>query len=126
FLSFSARRIILSSVSNFRGPPHSIQHKGQIYPGEHAAIVDRESWARVQAMLTQRATFARGKARNKHHALLSGLLHCDACGTRMAYSYEVAHGRKYPYYLCLNARRKGWAVCPAKSLPAQGIEDSIL
>src|SRR5947209_13900709 len=77
-------------------------------------------------MLTQRATFARRKARNKHHALLSGLLHCDSCGTRMAYCYAVAHGRKYPYYLCLNARRKGWAVCPAKSLPAQRIEDSIL
>jgi site-specific DNA recombinase len=104
----------------------SIQHKGQIYPGEHAAIVDRDSWERVQEMLTQRATFARGKARNKHHALLSGLLHCDACGTRMAYSYAAAHGRKYPYYLCLNARSKGWAVCPAKSLPAQRIEDSIL
>jgi len=44
----------------------------------------------------------------------------------MAYSYAVTHGRKYPYYLCLNARRKGWAVCPAKSLPAQRIEDSIL
>jgi site-specific DNA recombinase len=104
----------------------SIQHKGQIYPGEHAAIVERDYWERVQQMLTQRATFARGKARNKHNALLSGLLHCDACGTRMAYCYAVAHGRKYPYYLCLNARRKGWAVCPAKSLPAQRIEDSIL
>jgi len=104
----------------------AIQHKGQIYPGEHATIVERGSWDRVQETITQRATFARGKARNKHHALLSGLLHCDSCGTRMAYSYAVAHGRKYPYYLCLNARRKGWAVCSAKSLPAQRIEDSIV
>ncbi len=30
------------------------------------------------------------------------------------------------YYLCLNAQRKGWAVCPAKSLPAQAIEESVL
>ena len=104
----------------------SIQHKGQIYPGEQAAIVERGCWERVQEMITQRATFARGKARNKHNALLSGLLHCDACGTRMAYSYAVAHGHKYPYYLCLHARRKGWAVCPVKRLPAQRIEDSIL
>src|SRR4051812_29191617 len=104
----------------------SIQHIGQIYPGEHAAIVERGSWDRVQEMITQRATFARGKARNKHNALLSGLLHCNSCGTRMTYSYAVAHGRKYPYYLCLNARRKGWAVCPSKRLPAQRIQDSIL
>jgi hypothetical protein len=28
--------------------------------------------------------------------------------------------------VCLNAQRKGWAVCPAKSLPARGIEESVL
>jgi site-specific DNA recombinase len=104
----------------------SIQHKDQTYPGEHAAILDRGLWERVQAIMTHRATFARGKARNKHHALLNGLLHCDSCGTRMVYSYAGVHGRKYPYYLCLNAQRKGWAVCPAKRLPAQMIEDSIV
>ena len=44
----------------------------------------------------------------------------------MVYSYAMKHDRKYPYYLCLNAQRKGWAVCPAKSLPARGIEESVL
>jgi hypothetical protein len=29
-------------------------------------------------------------------------------------------------YVCLNAQRKGWAVCPTKSLPARGIEESVL
>jgi hypothetical protein len=38
----------------------------------------------------------------------------------------MKNGRKYPYYLCLNAQRKGWAVCPAKSLPALAIEESVL
>jgi site-specific DNA recombinase len=104
----------------------SIHHNGKIYSGEHAAIVERGVWERVQEMMTHRATFAQAKARNKHHALLSGVLHCDSCGTRMIYSYATARGRKYPYYLCLNAQRKGWAVCPSKRLPAQRIEDSIL
>src|ERR1019366_923700 len=44
----------------------------------------------------------------------------------MVYSYSGKNGRKYPYYVCLNAQRKGWAVCPAKSLPARGIEESVL
>jgi site-specific DNA recombinase len=104
----------------------STHHQGQIYPGEHAAIVDRRVWECVQEMMTHRAAFAQAKARNRHNALLSGVLHCDSCGTRMVYSYAVAHGRKYPYYLCLHAQRKGWAVCPSKRLPAQRIEDSIL
>jgi len=28
--------------------------------------------------------------------------------------------------VCLNAQRRGWAGCPTKSLPAQGIEESVL
>ena len=104
----------------------AIRHKGQSYPGEHAAIVETGTWERVQELIRHRAAFAGGKPRNKHHALLSGLLYCESCGTRMVYSYAGKNDRKYPYYVCLNAQRKGWAACPGKSLPARGIEDSIL
>jgi len=44
----------------------------------------------------------------------------------MVYSYSGKLDRRYPYYVCLNAQRKGWAVCPTKSLPARHIEDSVL
>ena len=104
----------------------AINHKGQQYPGEHAAILDTGIWERVQALVTHRSTFALGRARNKHKALLSGLLYCESCGTRMVYSYSGTSDRRYPYYLCLNAQRKGWAVCPSKSLPARQIEDSVI
>ncbi len=76
--------------------------------------------------MTERSVFALGRARNKHHALLSRLLFCESCGTRMVYSYSGKGDRKYLYYVCLNAQRKGWAVCPSKSLPARQIEDSVL
>jgi site-specific DNA recombinase len=104
----------------------AVRHKGQAYPGEHAAIVAPATWERVQNLITHPASFARGKSRNKHLALLSGLLYCDSCGTRMVYSYAGKRERQYPYYVCLNAQRTGWAACPGKSLPARGIEESIL
>ncbi len=44
----------------------------------------------------------------------------------MVYSHSRKNDRKYPYYVCLNAQRKGWAACPAKSLPARAIEESVL
>jgi site-specific DNA recombinase len=44
----------------------------------------------------------------------------------MVYSYSGTGDHKYPYYVCLNAQRKGWKVCPAKSLPAHAIEESVL
>ena len=104
----------------------SIRHKGQPYAGEHAAILEPGTWERVQELIAQRTAFAGGRARNKHLALLSGLLYCECCAARMVYSYRGKGDRKYPYYVCLNAQRKGWAVCPAKSLPARAIEESVL
>ncbi len=104
----------------------AIRHHGKPYPGEHAAILAPGTWERVQDLITQRPNVARGRARNKHLALLSGLLFCEACGTRMVYTYAQKNDRKYPYYLCLNASRKGRDVCPAKSLPARAIEQSVV
>jgi len=104
----------------------AIRHKGQTYPGEHSAILAPGTWERVQKLIAQPSAALRGASRNKHLALLSGLLYCECCATRMVYSYAAKNGRKYPYYLCLNAQRKGWAVCPAKSLSARGIEESVL
>jgi site-specific DNA recombinase len=104
----------------------AVRHKGQLYPGEHAAILTAGAWERVQNLITHPGALAHGKSRNKHLALLSGLLYCESCGTRMVYSYAGKNDRKYPYYVCLNAQRKGWAVCPGKSLPAGAIEESVL
>ena len=104
----------------------AIRHKGQTYPGQHAAILAPGVWERAQGLIAQRAPVARGRLRNKHLALLGGLLHCESCAAPMVYSYSGKNGRRYPYYVCLNAQRKGWAVCPAKSLPARAIEESIV
>jgi site-specific DNA recombinase len=104
----------------------AIRHKGQAYPGEQAAILAPGTWERVQDLITERASFSRGRSRNKHLALLTGLLYCESCSARMVYSYAKKNNRKYPYYLCLNAQRRGWAMCPVKSLPARAIEESVL
>jgi site-specific DNA recombinase len=104
----------------------AIRHKGQTYPGEQAAILPPGQWERVQSLIRQRPAVARGSLRNKHLALLSGLLYCDCCAARMVYAYASKGDRKYPYYVCRNAQQKGWAVCPSKSLPAQAIEESVV
>ena len=103
-----------------------IRHKGQLYPGQQPAIIEPDIWQRVQELIAQDTTFGQGKIRNKHQALLSGLLYCESCGTGMVYSCSGRNGRRYPYYVCLNAQRRGWAICPGKSLPAARIEESVL
>jgi site-specific DNA recombinase len=104
----------------------SIRHKGQPYPGEHAAILAPGVWDRVQSLIAHPAGPTYARARNKHRALLGGLLYCESCAARMVYSYARKNDRTYPYYVCLNAQRKGWATCPAKSLSARAIEESVL
>jgi site-specific DNA recombinase len=104
----------------------SIRHKGQPYPGEHVAILAVGMWDRIQNLITYPAAGTHGRSRNKHAALLGGLLYCESCAARMVYSHSRKNDRKYPYYLCLNAQRKGWAACPGKSLPARAIEESVL
>ena len=60
-----------------------VKHKQEVYPGEHAAIVDPEMWEKVQSVLRQNNRNADKAARNKQGALLQGLLHCVPCGCAM-------------------------------------------
>jgi site-specific DNA recombinase len=108
----------------------AIRHKGQAYVGEHAAILAPGAWDRVQNLIPDPVAIPlaipHGRSRNKHLGLLGGLLYCESCVARMVYSYSRKSGRQYHYYVCLNAQRQGWAACPAKSLPAGAIEESVL
>lgn len=104
----------------------AVRHKGQVYPGQHAAILARGVWERAQERMARDEELPHGRMRNKHQALLQGLLHCECCAAPMVYSYAVKNERQYPYYVCRAAQRHGWAVCPSKSLPARVIEESVL
>jgi site-specific DNA recombinase len=104
----------------------SIRHKGQLYPGQHAAILPPGGWQRAQELLARDTVFPRGRARHRHMALLNGLLHCDGCAAPMVYAYAGKRDRKYPYYVCRHAQRAGWDACPSKSLPAGVLEEAVL
>ncbi len=80
----SLRRILANII--YTG---SIQHHGKPYPGEHAAILVPGTWERVQTLIAQRPAVARGRARNKHLALLNGLLFCESCAH--AHGVHVRH-----------------------------------
>jgi site-specific DNA recombinase len=72
----------------------SIWHKGQPYPGQHVAILPPGGWDRAQELLARDKVFPHGRARNRHMALLNGLLHCDCCAAPMVYSYAGRRGSR--------------------------------
>jgi site-specific DNA recombinase len=75
-----------------------IFHKGNSYPSEHPAIVDRQLWEDVQAVLAanrvERATAVRGR----HPSLLTGMVF-DEAGERLTPTHAVKKGTRYRYYV---------------------------
>jgi site-specific DNA recombinase len=88
-----------------------VQHKEDVYPGEHEAILDQTTWDQVQAILARNAKTAGAMVRNKHGALLKGLLRCKACDAAMVHSAANRQSRQYRYYVCTKAQKNGHASC---------------
>lgn len=103
-----------------------VRHHENVYVGEHDGIVDPKIFERAQELLR---TNAGGKAqcqRNRHHALLRGLVKCASCGCGMHHAYTTKKTRLYRYYVCQNAQRRGWKTCHAPSLPATELEAFVV
>ena len=103
-----------------------IAHKGQLYSGQHPALIDTETWTAVRDQLATNASNHRRKADAAEPSLLAGLL-VDDRGERLTPSHAVKKGRRYRYYvsgtLITEAgadRARGWR------LPAQEIEDAVI
>src|SRR5712671_6613180 len=103
-----------------------IAHKGQLYPGQHPALIDTETWTAVRDQLAANASNHRRKTDAAEPSLLVGLL-TDTGGERLTPSHAVKKGRRYRYYVSTalltdteTDRVQGWR------LPAQEIEDAVI
>ena len=75
-----------------------VTHKGNVYPGEQAAIVPRELWDRVHAILTESPRVRANKNRAQSPALLRGLIF-GTDGRAMSPTHTRRRGRLYRYYI---------------------------
>jgi site-specific DNA recombinase len=102
-----------------------VRYKQEVHPGEHAGIVDPALWQQVQDLLS-----AHGGAHGERRcsgSLLGGLLRCQACGCAMTPAHSANRsGKRYRYYTCTAAQRRGWHTCPSKALPAGAVEGFVL
>ncbi len=104
-----------------------VRHYEHVYEGEHDAIIDKDVFDRVQRLLRENARTGGTHARNKHGALLKGLLYCGPCGLAMGHTYtKKNNSTMYRYYICGQAQKRGWHSCPSRSLPAPEIERFVV
>jgi len=104
-----------------------LRHKGAEYAGEHEAIVAVDLFDRVQTMLRTNGRTGSAECRNKHGALLRGVLRCKHCDHAMVHTFTSRRGKRaYRYYRCARAIKSGTAACPSGSLPALEIERVVI
>jgi site-specific DNA recombinase len=96
------------------------------FKGEHQAIVPRKVWEQVQRALDENRRTAGAGHRNRHGALLRGLLRCAACGSSMVHGWTQRHKRIHRYYYCTRAQKVGRDACASRSVPAGPIEDFVV
>jgi site-specific DNA recombinase len=104
-----------------------VRFGGELYPGEHTAVVDPELWNRVQERLKANGNGdGRATKRSRCSALLGGLLWCACCQKPMGHTYTSKGSRRYRYYRCGNDDKRGTDACPSGSLPAAEIERYVV
>ena len=79
-------------------------HKGTGYPGEHDAIVSRELWDKVHAILRESPRARAAKSRAQTPALLKGLMFSDS-GVAMTPTATKKGSKLYRYYTSMDAIR---------------------
>ena len=75
-----------------------ITHKGNAYPGEHKAIVERALWDKVQVVLAENRVSRTTGSDAKYPSLLAGLAFDDS-GERLTPTHAVKKGTRYRYYV---------------------------
>ena len=101
-----------------------IEYNGIVYEGRHAALIDRETFARVQQMIDERS--ATRRVRSEY--LLTGLLECGECGAKMRYQKWGEAG--YKIYCYSKQKSKRYLIrdpdCPSIHYWADEIEDAVI
>jgi DNA invertase Pin-like site-specific DNA recombinase len=102
-----------------------VRYRGEVFPGEQSAILDRTLFDAVQSKLDRQRT-NHAKARQKSQSPLTGRIF-DERGNRMTPSYAVKNAVRYRYYISA-ALIQGQPDKAAKlnRVPATEIEKLIL
>jgi site-specific DNA recombinase len=99
-----------------------IRHKDKLYNGQHEPIIDRKTFAAVQAQLASNNRNHQTQARAREPNLLTGLL-VDPKGHRFTSSHAVKNGKRYRYYIGVRTEQghsKPWR------LPAGQVETAVI
>jgi site-specific DNA recombinase len=104
-----------------------VRYKDEVHDGEQPALIDPDTFQRVQALLRCHGPEVGAPGRHQFSSLLKGLLRCVPCDCAMTPAHTARKGhQRYRYYTCVNAQKRGWQTCPSKSIPAAPLERLVV
>ena len=100
-------------------------HKGNSYPGEHEAIIERDVWDKAHAILAVSPRKRAARTRSDTPALLKGLLF-GPDGAAFSPTHTRKGDRLYRYYVSQTVLKHGAGSCPVGRVPAGEIEAAVI
>ncbi len=101
-----------------------VEYGGRRVLGRHDALIDHDTFDRVQAQLAARARA--GDRPSKHEHYLRGSLACAVCGGRLLYSQNSGNGGTYEYFSCINRKSRTPASrCVSTHYPVPLVERAV-
>ena len=102
-----------------------VAHKGNVYPGQHEALVDIGLWQIVQDRLAANRRARTLAIGSEAPSLLSGLIF-DGDGNRMTPTHANKRGRRYRYYISASLLDRGAEGPNTMRVPAGEVEGLVL
>ena len=101
-----------------------IRHKTEIYPAEHAAIIDQVTWDKARSLLDQNKHGQGRKERSTQPSLFTGIIF-DAGENRYSPTHSNKNGCRYRYYTSQAAIHKTERPDSPARIPAPGLEKAV-
>lgn len=100
-------------------------HKGESYPGEHKAIIDRTLWDKVHAILQTSPRKRASNTRAQTPALLKGIIF-GPDGAAFSPTHTRKGDKLYRYYVSQSVLKRGANACPIARVPAAEVETAVI
>jgi site-specific DNA recombinase len=102
-----------------------VRFKGEVFEGNHEAIIDRAVWDRVQGIRTTPTRQAGGRNPGGAHLLTRGVLRCGQCGSALIPRKARPNGGK-DRYECQGRVQHGREFCAQPSIRRELVDQPFL
>ena len=117
-VNFRTHRQSYKSKKKIENP----QSEWKIFENTHDAIVDEETFHRVQELRKNK----RRPARTGKSNMFSGIVRCADCGEKLYYCTSNSFESRQDHFVCSTSRKKGKDVCDTHFIRAVVLEEGTL